>query len=73
MTSGCSIPMILSGEDAVRKIREINGATDPKDAAEGTIRKKYATNGRENAVHASDSPETAAEEIEFFFGGGLDD
>jgi len=61
------IPMVLEGEGVIQGVRDLNGATDPKDAAEGTIRKDFAENGRRNAVHASDSPETAEKEIAFFF------
>ena len=68
MTSGPIVAMILKGEDAIKRVREINGKTNPKDAAEGTIRKLYAENGSRNAVHASDSPENAKREINIFFG-----
>ena len=68
MTSGRIVAMILKGEDAIKKVREINGKTDPKEAAEGTIRKLYAENKQHNAVHASDSPENAKREIGIFFG-----
>jgi len=68
MTSGPSAPMALEREDAVRYLREVVGATNPADAAEGTIRKAFGTNVQENAVHASDSPENGAKEIAFFFG-----
>lgn len=61
------IPMVLEGEDVIQGVRGLNGATDPKDAAGGTIRRDFAENGRRNAVHASDSPETAEREIGFFF------
>ena len=63
MTSAPLIAMVLEGEGAIAKVREINGKTNPKDAAEGTIRKLYAENGSRNAVHASDSPESAEREI----------
>ena len=68
MTSGPIVAMILKGKDAIKRVREINGKTNPKDAAEGTIRKLYAENGSRNAVHASDSPENAKREINIFFG-----
>jgi len=62
---------VLEGENAVLKNREIMGATNPADADPGTIRKDFATSIEENAVHGSDAPETAAQEIEFFFSEGL--
>ena len=68
MTSGKIVAMILKGENAIKKVREINGKTDPKEADEGTIRKLYAENKQHNAVHASDSPENAKREINIFFG-----
>ena len=61
----CAI--ILKGEDAVARIRSINGATSPTDAAEGTIRHRYARSKTENCVHASDTVESAREEIELWF------
>lgn len=67
MTSAPLIALVLEGEDAISRVREINGKTNPKDAAEGTIRKLYAESGSRNAVHASDSPESAAREIPIFF------
>jgi nucleoside-diphosphate kinase len=67
MSSGPCVPMVLEGENAIARVREIIGATDPAKAAEGTIRKKYGTDVGRNAVHASDSPESAAYEIPFFF------
>jgi nucleoside-diphosphate kinase len=67
ITSGPCIPAIVEGENAIRGIRKLIGATDPKDAAEGTIRKDFAEDGTRNAVHGSDGPETAALEISFFF------
>ncbi|WP_456456691.1 nucleoside-diphosphate kinase [Thermovibrio sp.] len=67
MSSGPCVPMVLEGEDAISRVREIIGATDPAKAAEGTIRKKYGTDVGRNAVHASDSPESAQYEIPFFF------
>jgi len=69
MTSGPVVVQVLEGEGAVAKNREIMGATDPKKAAPGTIRKDLAENIEANSVHGSDAPETAAEEIRFFFSG----
>ncbi len=67
MTSGPCIPMILECADAVAKLRETIGATDPAEAAEGTVRKLYAESKGRNAIHASDSDENAAVETAFFF------
>ena len=67
MISGPVIVQVLEGENAVAKNREVMGATNPKDAAPGTIRKEFALSVGENSVHGSDAPETAAEEIRFFF------
>lgn len=67
MTSGPVMLMVLSGENAVTKNRELMGATDPAKAAPGTIRKKHGDNMGENAVHGSDSPESARREIDLFF------
>ena len=67
MTSAPIIAMVLKGENAIAKVRKINGKTNPLEADEGTIRKLYAENGSRNAVHASDSPESAAREIAIFF------
>lgn len=67
MTSGPVVCSVLEGEDAVTAYRALMGATDPAKAAEGTIRKKYAQSMQANAVHGSDAPETAAQEIAFFF------
>ncbi len=67
MTEGPIIPMVLFRENAVLKNREIMGATNPADAAEGTIRKMYAESIERNIVHGSDSPESAKFEISFFF------
>ena len=69
MTEGPVVVQVLEGQDAIAKNREIMGVTDNKKAAEGTIRHKYGTNIERNAVHGSDAPETAAQEISFFFGG----
>jgi nucleoside-diphosphate kinase len=67
MTSGPCIPIALERDDAVSRLREVIGATDPAEAAEGTIRKLYAESKGRNAIHASDSDENAAREVGFFF------
>ena len=67
MTSGPVMVQVLEGENAIAKNREVMGATNPEKAAEGTIRKTFASNIERNAVHGSDAPETAAVEIAFFF------
>jgi len=67
MTSGPVVIQILEGENAVSKNREIMGATNPAEAAEGTIRKDFAENIEANSVHGSDAPETAAQEISYWF------
>ncbi len=67
MTSGPVMVQVLEGDNAVLANREVMGATNPSEAAAGTIRAEYATNVEENAVHGSDAPETAAQEITFFF------
>ncbi|CAK0740944.1 nucleoside diphosphate kinase [Gammaproteobacteria bacterium] len=67
MTSGPVLVQILEGENAIVRNRELMGATNPKNAAPGTIRADFATNVEENAVHGSDSPETALIEIAYFF------
>jgi nucleoside-diphosphate kinase len=67
ITSGPVVVMVLEGENAITKYREIMGATDYREAAEGTIRKDFATDIEKNVVHGSDSPETAAFEIGYFF------
>ena len=69
MTSGPVVVSVLEGENAIARNRELMGATDPAKAAEGTVRKLYATNIEQNAVHGSDAPETAAVEVAFFFNG----
>jgi len=69
MSSGPIVPMVWEGENVIARVREIMGATDPSKAAEGTLRKLYGTNVGENAVHGSDSSESAAYEIPFFFSG----
>ena len=67
MTEGPVVVMALEREDAIVKWRELMGATNPEKAAEGTVRKSFAKNIERNSVHGSDSPETAAVEIPFFF------
>jgi len=67
MTEGPIIVMALEREDAVKKLRDVMGATNPANAAEGTIRKRFAENIERNCIHGSDAPETAAEELRFFF------
>jgi nucleoside-diphosphate kinase len=67
MTSGPVVLMVLEGESAVARNREIMGATDPKKAADGTIRKDFATDIEKNTVHGSDSPENARTEVAYFF------
>jgi nucleoside-diphosphate kinase len=69
MTEGPVIVMALEREDAVKKLREVMGATNPANAAEGTIRKMFAESIERNSIHGSDAPETAAEELKFFFTG----
>lgn len=69
MSSGPIVAQVLEGEGAILKNREVMGATNPANAAEGTIRKDFALSIGENSVHGSDAPETAAEEIAFFFSG----
>ena len=67
MTEGPVVLLALEREDAIAKWREIMGATNPANAAEGTIRRRFAENIERNCVHGSDAPETASEEIPFFF------
>ena len=67
MTSGPIMVQVLEGEDAICRYRELMGKTNPEEAACGTIRADYAISMRYNSVHGSDSPESAAREIEFFF------
>jgi len=69
MSSGPCVVMVLEGDNAIKRNREIMGATNPAEAAEGTLRKLYANSIGENAVHGSDAPETAATEIAYFFRG----
>jgi len=67
MSSGPAVVMVLEAEGAIAKTRELMGATDPKQAKEGTLRRQYAANIEKNIVHGSDAPETAAFEIKYFF------
>ncbi len=67
MSSGPAVVMVLEGEGAISKVRDLMGATDPKQAKEGTLRRQFATNIERNVVHGSDAPETAAFEIKYFF------
>jgi nucleoside-diphosphate kinase len=67
MTEGPIIVMALERESAVKGLREVMGATNPANAAEGTIRKRFAANIERNCIHGSDAAETAAVELEFFF------
>ena len=67
MTSGPCLPMALERDDAVARLREVIGATDPREAAPGTVRALYAESKERNAIHASDSPENATREVAFFF------
>jgi nucleoside-diphosphate kinase len=67
MTEGPVLVMVLEAEDAIRRLRTVMGATDPAQAAEGTIRKQYGRSIERNVVHGSDAPETARFEIGYFF------
>jgi nucleoside-diphosphate kinase len=69
MSSGPAIPMVLEGENVIARLREVMGATNPANAAAGTIRKLYAASIEANCVHGSDAPETAAFEVSYFFPG----
>jgi len=69
MSSGPAVAMVLEGENAIARWRELMGATDFRKAAEGTIRREFATDIQCNVVHGSDAPETAAFEIGYFFNG----
>jgi nucleoside-diphosphate kinase len=69
MSSGSALVMVLEGENVIARLREVMGATNPANAAPGTIRKLYATSIERNAVHGSDAPETAVYEIGYFFPG----
>jgi nucleoside-diphosphate kinase len=67
MTSGPCMPMVLEGDNVIARLRDLMGATDPAKAAAGTIRKDFAASIEANAIHGSDSPESAAFEIPYFF------
>ena len=67
MASGPIVAVVLAGDDAIKRYRDLMGATDPAQAVDGTIRKVYAVSKQENSVHGSDAPETAAFEISYFF------
>ena len=67
MTEGPIVVMALEREDAIKGLREVMGATNPANAAEGTVRKRFAANIERNCIHGSDAPETAAVELQFFF------
>jgi len=67
MSSGPCLPMVLERDNGIAHLREIMGATDPAKAADGTIRKKFAANVERNVIHGSDSPESAADEMRYFF------
>lgn len=67
MSEGPIVVMVIEGDNAIAKVRDIMGATNPKEAAKGTIRADFATDIERNIVHGSDSPESAAYEIPFFF------
>jgi nucleoside-diphosphate kinase len=69
MTEGPVIVMALEREDAVKRLREVMGATNPANAADGTVRKLYAESIERNAIHGSDAPQTAAQELTYFFTG----
>jgi nucleoside-diphosphate kinase len=69
MSSGSALVMVLEGDNVIPRLREVMGATNPANAAPGSIRKLYATSIESNAVHGSDAPETAAFEIGYFFPG----
>ena len=67
MSSGPCVPMVLEGENVVRRLRDVMGATDPAKAADGSLRRAFASSIERNVVHGSDSPESAAFEIGYFF------
>ena len=67
MTSGPIVAQVLEGENAVTAYREVMGATNPANAAEGTVRKRFAASIERNCIHGSDAPETAAVELAYFF------
>ena len=68
MSSGPCVPIVLEGPDVIKRLRDLMGATDPAKAADGTIRREFASSVERNVVHGSDSPESAAFEISYFFG-----
>jgi nucleoside-diphosphate kinase len=70
MSSGPALALVLERDDAVARLRAVIGATDPAEAAPGTVRRLYAESKERNAIHASDSAETAAREVAFFFADG---
>ena len=70
MTSGPALALALERDDAVARLREVIGATDPAEAKPGTVRKLFAESKERNAIHASDSPENATREVAFFFAEG---
>ncbi len=70
MSSNPCLAMVLGGKNIIERSREIIGSTDPAEAEEGTIRQRWASDGRYNVVHGSDSPQSALREIEFFFPSG---
>jgi len=70
MTSGPALALALDRDDAVTRLRDVIGATDPAEAKPGTVRKLYAESKERNAIHASDAPDTAAREVAFFFPEG---
>jgi nucleoside-diphosphate kinase len=67
MSSGPVVVMVLEGENAIERLRNLMGATNPANAAPGTLRKQFATSIERNVIHGSDAPETAAFEISYFF------
>jgi nucleoside-diphosphate kinase len=69
MTEGPIVVMALERENAIKGLREVMGATNPANAAEGTVRKRFATDIERNCIHGSDAPETAEQELRFFFSG----
>jgi nucleoside-diphosphate kinase len=69
MTEGPIVVMALERENAIKGLREVMGATNPANAAEGTVRKRFAADIERNCIHGSDAPETAEQELRFFFSG----
>jgi nucleoside-diphosphate kinase len=67
ITEGPIVVMALERENAIKGLREVMGATNPANAAEGTVRKRFATDIERNCIHGSDAPETAGQELQFFF------